>query len=171
MTMIEVINLPRRGGKTTKALELLKSSEKNIMFIHTGIVIDHPLIEEYPYLKNRIFTTYDYKIRLRGKVLETVIIDNADLLDKDLLLDMLHHFTSFPYGMNGLCKIVLTMSPVTIKTHVKQNHFDQMHDIVMDMFTYSCQVLKDEELDDHDFKFCADMIIHTLNYLKNKRKE
>lgn len=172
MSEIEIIQLERQGGKTTKALEILRSSENNIMFTHSGsVVIDHPLIDQFPHLKNRIFSTYDYKQRLRGKILDTVIVDNAELLDKDLLLDMLHHFTTFPYGMNGLCKIVLTMSPMRIKTFIKPSPLEEMHKIIMESFLNSCDILVKEDLKDYELQFCLDTIYNTLTYIKDKRKK
>lgn len=164
--MLEVISLPRRGGKTTQAIEILRSNENNIMFTHMGIRKE--LLDSH--LNKRVFTSCDYKQRLRGKILDTVIIDDADLLDKHLLLDMLHHFTTFPYTMNGLSKIVLTIT--TIEDKVQESPLKTFHDNIMEIFFCACNALNHEDdLEEHTFKFCSDTIVHTLNYLKSKRKE
>ncbi len=121
---MEIIKLPRRAGKTTRALERLRDNEKSVMFQHAGLRIDHPILENNPELRKRIFTTCDFKSRLRGMVIDTVIIDNADLLDKHLLLEMLHHFTTFPLNLNSLCNIVVTF---TEEERKPRKHDCQLH--------------------------------------------
>lgn len=46
-----------------------------------------------------------------------------------------------------------------------------MHDIIMEMFLNSCNVLIKEDLDDHSFHFCISTIQNTLSYIDRKRKE
>lgn len=53
-----------------------------------------------------------------------------------------------------------------------RNPFQTIHGQIMEMFDSACQALKiDGELDEHSFQFCFETVVHTLNYLKSKRKE
>lgn len=166
---MHIIKLPRRGGKTTSALELLRDNEKSVMFQHLGMIRgDHPILEKNPELKRRIFSIGDYKERLRGKLVDTIIIDNADLLDKNQLLEMLHHFSTFPISSMGLCEVVLTITDFDDQTD--KNQLQHMHKTIMEMFLNSCEIIIKEDLDDHEFKFCTDTIHNTLSYISMKRR-
>lgn len=104
---MQIIRLPRRGGKTTKCLEILRDNEKSIMFCHVSLRIDHEILEQNPELRKRIFTTSDYEQRLRGMNVDTIVIDNADLIPTSVLLGMINYFVSVPL-MGQICKLVIT---------------------------------------------------------------
>lgn len=168
---MQIIKLPRRGGKTTKCYEILRDNEKSVMFQHTPMINgDHPIMQENPQIRRRIFSTSDYKERLRGMNVEVIIIDNADLLAKELLLDILYHFNTYPLNHGNLCKIVLTITDFEIR-HEEENVFDHMHEIVMRMFTDSCEILCRQNLDYKSFKYCIDSIQNTVQYLEARRRE
>lgn len=46
-----------------------------------------------------------------------------------------------------------------------------MHDIIVDLFFKSCDIIIKEDLDDLSFQMCEDTIRNTLQYVKGKRKE
>lgn len=167
---MEIIKLPRRGGKTTKCFEILRDNENSVMFQHTAMVRgDHPIMQENPSIRRRIFSTGDFRERLRGMNVEVVIIDNADILCKEKLLELLHYFTTYPLNRGDLCKIVLTITD--FEKEPEENVFDHMHDIVMKMFKESCEILSKENLDYKSFKYCIDSIQNTVEYLQARRRE
>ena len=108
--MIEIIRLHRRCGKTTKCLEILRDNEKSVMFCHGSFALlhlEHEILDKNPEIKNRIFTTKQYDIRLRGMKIDTVVIDDADLIPTSVLLGMINYFVSVPF-MGQTCKLVIT---------------------------------------------------------------
>jgi hypothetical protein len=54
---------------------------------------------------------------------------------------------------------------------VAEDQLKHMHDIIMESFLKSCEILVKEDLDDKSFKFCMDTIHNTLAYVGAKRKE
>lgn len=64
------------------------------------------------------------------------------------------------------------VADMTMYPREDRSPLETMHGHIMEMFDSACQALKiDSELDEHSFKFCSDTIVHTLNYLRAKRKE
>lgn len=137
---MQIIKLPRRGGKTTRALTILKENEKSVVFLHSSFALheDHIIIKENPRIRKRIFSTNDFRQKLRGMIVDTVIIENADLIDKNLLLEMLYHFTTFPLNLDGLCKIIMTIT----------------EEEKMEKEEYTIDFCKKCPTDDHEGYFC-----------------
>lgn len=52
-----------------------------------------------------------------------------------------------------------------------ENPLKTGHDHIMDMFRSACDALIEHKMDDPCFQFCFETVVHTLNYLKAKRKE
>jgi hypothetical protein len=107
---MQIIRLPRRGGKTTKCLEILRDNEKSVMFCHVSLAVlhlEHEILDKNPEIKKRIFTTNEYEQRLRGMNIDTIVIDNADLMPTSVLLGMINYFVSVPL-MGQICKLVIT---------------------------------------------------------------
>ena len=50
------------------------------------------------------------------------------------------------------------------------DQLQHMHQIIMDNFLNSCEILFKEDLKDHEFQFCMDTIHNTLQYVKSKKK-
>ena len=46
-----------------------------------------------------------------------------------------------------------------------------MHQVIMETFLNSCEMLVKENLKDHEFQFCMDTIHNTIQYVKSKRKK
>ena len=45
-----------------------------------------------------------------------------------------------------------------------------MHETIMKMFYESCRILIEEKIDDHEFEYCKNTIVHALTYLQSIRK-
>lgn len=100
---MEIIKLPRRGGKTTRALQILKENEKSILIIpySTGLpylnAMEFPILGVFPDLLKRIITMSSYKRFTRGRSdVDTLIIDNADLVQT---FDLLKLIRECPYDL------------------------------------------------------------------------
>ena len=105
----DLIILPRRMGKTTKALELLRDNEKSLMFTYGPLRIDHPILEQHPELKNRILGPWDMQHKLRGKTgysINMIIVDDAEFFDTQNLEEI----RIFQQISNLPVKVVLTMT-------------------------------------------------------------
>ncbi len=167
---MQIIKLPRRSGKTTKCFEILRDNEKSVMLQHTNIIErDHPIMQENPSISRRIFLTSDFIQQLRGKNVEVVIVDDADHLCKEKLLELLYFFNTHPLNKGGLCKIILTITD--FEKRPQEHVFDHMHEIVMKMFFDSLEILHKEELDDKSFSYCIRSIQNTIEYLQARRRK
>ena len=62
----------------------------------------------------------------------------------------------------------LTMHP---RDDLAECQLQHMHNIIMENFLNSCEVLIKEDLDDYSFQFCLDTIHNTLRYAGARRKE
>ena len=94
---MQIIKLPRRGGKTTKALEILKENERSILIKHNMMDIHHPILDTFPELLKRITSIYCYQRLTRGSTkFDTLIIDNADLIPT---LEILKLIRASPYDL------------------------------------------------------------------------
>lgn len=57
------------------------------------------------------------------------------------------------------------------RTDVDESQLQHMHELIMNSFLESCNILVKEDLKDHEFKFCLDTIHNTLAYVGARRKE
>ncbi len=104
---MNVIKLARRAGKTTKCLDLLRDNDKSIMFSRVGLRIDHPILNENPEIKKRIFDIYTYQERVRGMNVDMIIIDDGDLIPTSVLLEMINLFIRFALLVKN-CQLIIT---------------------------------------------------------------
>lgn len=170
MIQIEVVHMARRAGKTTQALIILKSNDKSIMFIHGGLRVDHPILYENPELKRRIFPTTDYRQRLRGMIVDTIIIDNAEFIPTALLLGMIKHFTEYPINMGNPCRLIMTTSNIdVVKPEDEEDCFRGWDHFAKESMINCASVFIEEGHGEPEYKFCELSIMNAIHYLKSKR--
>ncbi len=94
---MQIIRLPRKFGKTTKCLEILRKNERSVIIHLNGLSReDHPYLMENPELMKRIFSIEDYKERLRGLNIDIFIIDDADILSRESFFELLFYIQKYP---------------------------------------------------------------------------
>lgn len=89
---IEILHAPRRMGKTTEALRILREDPNSILICHIGNR-SMQLSHENKELDHRIFSAYSPKgkVLCRGLKLQHIIIDDGDCINLSLLLEWINY--------------------------------------------------------------------------------
>lgn len=102
--MIQIYHAPRRQGKTTQALQMLRDNPKAVLICHVGSRVAQ-LNQENKDLEPRVFSAYCCKSKFTGMNYDEVIIDDGDCIQLSLLLDLINFFQ----GRNVKITITTTM--------------------------------------------------------------
>jgi hypothetical protein len=88
---MKVLKWPRRQGKTTMALEILKDNPRAILLCMSGIRCSE-LINENKDLEDRIGSVWSYKTKTVGRNIDEVIIDDGDCIPLSHLIECINYF-------------------------------------------------------------------------------
>lgn len=88
---MQIIYQPRQSGKTTKMIEWLKESKKNLLLV-PHLVRKAQLVEENPKLKNQIMTLHEY-LPSPSAAYKKVSVDDAELVLQSLLKHRIEYIT------------------------------------------------------------------------------
>ena len=91
--MIEIFHAPRRQGKTTHALQMLRDNENAALICHVGNRVAQ-ISNENKDLESRIHSAYCFRNKFIGRNYDEVIIDDGDCIQLSLLLDLIIFFQS-----------------------------------------------------------------------------
>ena len=96
--MIKIVDIPRRMGKTTSAIEALDNNDKAIMLVPNLKHRDTLYPEE---IKNRIYSTEQFMRfgKLEGLRFDTIILDEGLSYSKSQLAKLYYHLGRMGYGI------------------------------------------------------------------------
>lgn len=80
----------------------------------------------------------------------------------------------FPVEYCPICGMKAKKSRIERLSMFNREDVDQvqvMHQLIIESFLKSCDLLVKEDLDDHEFQFCLDTINNTVVYVTQKRKK